>query len=153
MPEKQWEEYVSTTPPNDPLHQKIRELMQLQALGAKIHLYQVDVSDEAQMKALLEEIETTIGRIDGIIFSAGRVVSDFFQHAIPHIRRDMCEAEFAVKQTGLLVLEKLIREKEIGYCLVNSSLSSILGGIGLVAYTAANQFMDSFVQKMNQGQQ
>lgn len=153
LPETQWEEYISTTLPSDPLHQKIRELMQLQAWGAQIHLYQVDVSDEAQMKALLEEIEATIGRIDGIIFSAGRVVSDFFQHAIPHIRRDMCEAEFAVKQTGLLVLEKLIREKEIGYCLVNSSLSSILGGIGLVAYTAANQFMDSFVQKMNQGQQ
>ncbi|WP_025848598.1 type I polyketide synthase [Brevibacillus agri] len=153
LPETQWAAYVATTPASDPLHQKIRELMQMKASGAQLRLYQVDVSDEAQMKALLEEVEATVGRIDGIVFSAGRVVSDFFQHAIPHIRRDMCEAEFAVKQKGLLILEKLIREKEIGYCLVNSSLSSILGGIGLVAYTAANQFMDSFVQKMNQVQQ
>lgn len=150
--EEHWQEYLANSPDSDPTHQKIREVMQLKALGAQVHLYQVDVSDEAQMKALLEEIDERFERIDGVIFSAGRVVSDFFQHSIAHINRNMCETEFSVKIRGILILEKLIRDREIAYCMVNSSLSSILGGIGLVAYTAANQFMDSFVQKMNQEQ-
>jgi acyl carrier protein len=49
----------------------------------------------------------------------------------------------------VLVLEKLLGSKELDFILVLSSLSSILAGIGFVAYAAANAFLDSFAVARN----
>jgi acyl carrier protein len=47
-------------------------------------------------------------------------------------------------------LEKVLHGKELDFYLMFSSLSSILGGLGFVAYSAANLFMDAFAHKYNQ---
>lgn len=39
-----------------------------------------------------------------------------------------------------------MRDKQLDFCLLLSSLSSILGGLGFVAYSAANIFMDVFAK-------
>ncbi|MCE3199530.1 type I polyketide synthase [Paenibacillus sonchi] len=151
-PEAEWQERLALYPGNDIINQKIRKIIELQEQGAQVYLYQVQVSDEKRMNGLFTSIEHTHGKIQGVIYSAGTVVSDFFHNSISGITREMCEAEFEAKIRGLIILERIIRGKEIEYCMVNSSISTILGGIGLAAYTAANQFMDSFVQMMNQQQ-
>lgn len=151
-PEEEWQERLTLYPENDVINQKIRKIIELQEQGARVYLYQVQVSDEKQMNGLFTTIERTHGRLQGVIYSAGTVVSDFFHNSISNITREMCEAEFEVKMRGLMILEQMLRGKAIEYCMVNSSISTILGGIGLAAYTAANQFMNSFVQKMNQQQ-
>ncbi len=151
-PEEEWEERLAQYPENDIINQKIRRIIELQEQGAQVYLYQVQVSDEKRMDELFTSIEHIHGKIQGVIYSAGTVVSDFFHNSISHITREMCEVEFEVKMRGLIILEQMIRGKEIEYCMVNSSISTILGGIGLAAYTAANQFMNSFVQRMNQQQ-
>ena len=151
-PEAEWQDRLAQSPESDRIHRKIRKLMELKELGAQVHLHRVEVSDEKQMNELFANIENTYGRLQGVVYSAGTVVSDFFHNSITNITHSMCEAEFTAKMKGLIILEQVIREKELEYCLVNSSISTILGGIGLVAYTAANQFMNSFVQKMNQEQ-
>ncbi|WP_019912656.1 beta-ketoacyl synthase N-terminal-like domain-containing protein [Paenibacillus sp. HW567] len=151
-PESEWQERLALYPETDRINQKIRKIMEIQERGAQVYLYQVQVSDEKRMNELFTDIERTHGRIQGVIYSAGTVVNDFFHNSISNITREMCEAEFEAKMRGLIILERVIRGTEIEYCMVNSSISTILGGIGLTAYTAANQFMNSFVQMMNQQQ-
>jgi len=57
--------------------------------------------------------------------------------------------QFNPKIYGLLTLQKLFQEKELDFCLLTSSLSPILGGLGFAAYSAANAFMDAFVYRNN----
>ena len=70
--------------------------------------------------------------------------------SIQEIGREESEYQFNSKVYGLYVLEKLLQDKELDFCLLQSSLSSIVGGLGLVAYSAANLFIDRFLVKINQ---
>jgi acyl carrier protein len=51
---------------------------------------------------------------------------------------------------GTKVLAKVLQDRKLDFCLLQSSLSSILGGLGMAVYSAANSFMDSFVARHNQ---
>ena len=42
-----------------------------------------------------------------------------------------------------------MNEKELDFVLVQSSLSSIIGGLGLAAYAGANCYLDAFVEQQN----
>jgi acyl carrier protein len=48
---------------------------------------------------------------------------------------------------GLFVLEQVTSDLPLDFCLLTSSLSSLLGGLGYGAYAAANQFLDSFAEQ------
>jgi acyl carrier protein len=51
---------------------------------------------------------------------------------------------------GLFVLDALLQAEKLDFCLLVSSLSTVLGGLGFAAYAAANQFMDAFAARQNQ---
>ncbi len=57
---------------------------------------------------------------------------------------DGCRAQFGAKVQGLMVLDQLLCGKELDFCIVTSSMSSVLGGLGFSTYAAANLFMDAF---------
>ena len=46
----------------------------------------------------------------------------------------------------MYVLEQVLEGVEADFCLLMSSLSTVLGGLGFAAYSAANSFMDAFAQ-------
>ena len=58
--------------------------------------------------------------------------------------KKLCDRQFAAKVHGLVILEKVLRAEALDFWLLLSSISSVLGGIGYVAYAAANAFMDAF---------
>lgn len=61
-----------------------------------------------------------------------------------------CEWQFQSKVYGLYVLEDILRGRELDFCILTSSAASIIGGVGLLAYTSANIFMDAFAYYHNQ---
>ena len=56
---------------------------------------------------------------------------------------------FEAKAHGLMVLERLLLDVKMDFCIVLSSLSTILGGLGHLAYSSANQFADALVYQHN----
>src|SRR6185295_7320840 len=54
------------------------------------------------------------------------------------------------KLEGAAVLEQVLQGQRLDFCLLFSSLTSVLGGLGRAAYTAANIAMDCFVRRHNQ---
>ena len=60
-----------------------------------------------------------------------------------------CEQQFIPKVQGLIVLKQLFDDYPLDFIMPVSSLSSILGGLGMAAYSAANQYMDSFCQQQH----
>jgi len=145
FPDRQeWDRWLTTHDLADPISQKIEKLRHLEELGAEVLVISVDITDKRQMQAALDQAESKLGNINGVIHGAGALQNAKFSQ-ISAIETLDCEQQFQPKVYGLLVLEELLRDRNLDFCLLMSSLAAILGGLGMTAYTAANLFMDSFV--------
>ncbi len=149
LPERaDWEQWLKTHADEDDISRKIRKVQALEELGAEVLVQSADVADEQQMLEAIRGAFEKFGRLHGVIHGAGDVSLDSLR-AIQQIDKHGCERHFRPKVQGLLVLEKLLRDAELDFFFLLSSLSSVLGGIGFVSYAASNIFMDSFAHAQN----
>ncbi len=143
-----WSEWVSSHNEQDSISQKMQKFFEFEAWGAEVLVLSADVSDSQQMELVIEKAENKFGKINGVIHAAG-VVKGNSINAIQKIGKCECQQQFISKIYGTLVLRKLLKYRKVDFCLLMSSLSSILGGLGFVAYAASNSFMDYFVRADN----
>ncbi|MDF5717238.1 MAG: SDR family NAD(P)-dependent oxidoreductase [Rhizonema sp. NSF051] len=150
VPNKEnWSEWIANHDDLDTTSRKIEKVKTLEELGAEVLVISADVANFEQMQAAIAQAYERFGEINGVIHGAG-IVEDNSLHLIQETGKAECEIHFQPKVHGLFVLEKVLHEKEIDFCLLLSSISCILGGLGFAAYSAANLFMDAFAYKHNQ---
>lgn len=123
---------------------KSNRLQELKSLG-EVFYKEADVSDLNEMKQAISEGASLYGKINGIIHAAGIVDGVSFS-PINELKQEDCKSQFVAKVEGLKVLEELFGNHEIDFCLLSSSLNSMIGGKALAAYAAANVYMDVFAQ-------
>ncbi|MBN3958489.1 type I polyketide synthase, partial [Nostoc sp. NMS8] len=149
LPQKdEWNEWLASHEWADGTSDKIRKVLELEGLGAEVLLVSADVSNTEQMQSAIAHAEQHFGHINGVIHAAGLVHGKSFA-AIENLTKTDCEQQFKPKVHGVLVLENVLQNRELDFCLLLSSLSSVLGGLGFFAYSAANIFMDAFVHQHN----
>lgn len=121
----------------------------LEVLGAQVFVAQADLAEAAQLLAAIAEGVARFGKIQGVIHAAG--VTDAQALAtIQETHEDVCLRHFRLKVYGLLALEQAVRDFDLDFCILNSSLSTVLGGLGYMAYAAADLFMDAYAQAHNE---
>ncbi|MCL4265828.1 MAG: SDR family NAD(P)-dependent oxidoreductase [Anaerolineae bacterium] len=141
-----WDVWLETHPESDHISRKIRQVQVLEALGAEVLLIQADVADVAQMTTAVTQTVAHFGPIHGVIHAAG--ISDLHAfNSVEQITPAQCDLHFWPKVQGLYALDAALAGQQPDFCLLFSSLSSVLGGLGFVAYTAANTFMDAFAHQ------
>ena len=145
---RSWNEWLLSHSEDDAVSRKIRKIRAIERLGSKVILLRADVSSEEQMRDVVEQIYQRFGAINGVIHGAGTIAADTF-FSIDEADPKRCERHFVPKVRGLIVLENVLRGKNIDFYLMVSSLSSILAGLGFLAYSAANIFMDAFASERN----
>jgi acyl carrier protein len=118
----------------------------LEEYGAEVSVKEVDINDEAAMRQTIIQLEQQFGALNGVIHAAGAMNENAFK-LISELDRDNCEPHFNAKIHGLMVLEKVLNDIPLDFCMLTSSLSSVLGGLTLYAYSAAHSFMDAFALK------
>jgi len=110
------------------------------------------VSDEANMSQIVDGLEKEHHRIDGIIHAAGIVGQSSFvtlnDARTPEGKQHNLD-QFPSKVDGTEVLGRILENKSFDFCMVCSSLSPILGGLGFSAYAATNLYADALVEKLN----
>jgi len=144
-----WDEWLRSHKDDDELSVKIRRLQAMEAVGAEIAITSVDVADERQMQALVTSTIQQYGALHGVLHAAGVTSGPSVFHPFTEISVAETESQFRPKAYGLYVLERVLRNIEIDFSLLFSSNASVLGGLGLVAYSAANAFMDAFASSRN----
>lgn len=149
-PRERWPEWFATHDQNDKTKQKIETLLSLEASGAELFVAQADVTNEAEMYQLLATIDERFGQLNGVLHAAGITSGDSLFQPMTAIGTAASEEQFQPKVYGLYVLEQVLKDREIDFCLLFSSNAAVLGGLGFMAYTAANLFMDAFVVAQNQ---
>ncbi|WP_281560629.1 type I polyketide synthase [Thalassomonas sp. RHCl1] len=129
--------------------ERLQKVKMLETLGASVQVAHADCSDEAAMKALLDEVEQHFVQIHGVIHAAGLVGQESFA-TVGESSREFCIRQFTPKLQGVRVLEQVLADRPLDFCILCSSLSSVLGGLGFAAYAGANACLDSFVIAHNQ---
>jgi NAD(P)-dependent dehydrogenase (short-subunit alcohol dehydrogenase family)/acyl carrier protein len=142
-PRTDWKRHLATHGHEDVVSRRIRQLLEIEALGVEFVILRADVTDELEMGQAIDRVYGRYGALHGVIHGAGDVsAAGFF--GIDQADRAQCERQFAAKVRGLLVLERLLQGETLDFWLLLSSISSVLAGLGYVAYSAANAFLDAF---------
>lgn len=153
LPAKEkWGQWLANHDRVNQISSRIRKVQELEELGGEVLVISADVANEAQMRAVITQSKEHFGKIHGVIYAAGIVEKESFK-AISETGYAECKLHFQPKVHGLYVLEKILPSIELDFCLLISSISSILGGLGFAAYSAANIFLDVFAHKQNQQNQ
>ena len=126
---------------------------ELEAAGAEVWMRHADVADEAAMRTVLDEVTMAFGRINGVIHAAGVTTPEVLFRPIPETDAEQVRALFRPKIAGTLVLERLLRDRPLDFCLLISSNASTLGGLGLAAYSAASHVLDAIAVRCRQAGQ
>jgi len=135
-----WDDWLATHNKHDGISRKIRKVQALEEQGAEVLITSADVANWQQMQEVITATEQRFGSINGVIHAAG--VPD--GALIIRQTREMTETILAPKVKGTLVLESLLRNVELDFFILCSSLASILGIGGQIGYCAANAFLDIF---------
>jgi acyl transferase domain-containing protein/acyl carrier protein len=135
----------STTDPD--VAERLAAIRDLERRGAEVLAVSADVSSEAEMARVIAAADERFGGIDGIVHCAGvtnvgRIVLDT---GLVEFQQN-----FRSKVFGLRVLMRLLENRSLDFGLVVSSLSAVLGGLGHMAYAAANACADTMVLAHNQ---
>lgn len=121
---------------------KYAEVAAIERLGAEVRAVAADVTDANAMAALIDAAERDWGPLAGVIHAAGVVGQASFA-TVAESSSEFCATQLAPKLQGARVLEAVLGERPLDFCLLCSSLSPILGGLGFAAYAAANSALDA----------
>jgi len=142
-PRSHWSQWQATHDGRDLISRKMKKAQALEELGAEILILKARVYDPVEMKSVVAQIYERFGELNGVIYNSEGLARDVFR-PIEETTREQSEQLFESNVYGLYVLDKVLRNVPLDFCLLISSLSSVLGGPGYTAYAAASTFMDYF---------
>lgn len=117
-------------------------LGELRAAGCHAEYRKTDITDRAEVDALVAAILRDHGRIDGIIHAAGVVNDDFFiRKSGSKIRNVMYP-----KVIGIENIDKATCDLPMDIFAIFSSIAGLCGNAGQADYAAANAFLDGFAE-------
>ncbi|HEV8711728.1 MAG TPA: SDR family oxidoreductase, partial [Candidatus Binatia bacterium] len=132
------------------LAKQITAIRELETLGASVHLATVDVTDEKQVGAFLDEFRVEgWPPIRGVVHAAG-VLQDGLLVQLDAIALNTV---LRPKVIGSWLLHRLLEEAPLDFFILFSSAGSLLGQPGQGNYAAANAFLDALAHhRRAQGQ-
>ncbi|MBE9212898.1 acyltransferase domain-containing protein [Plectonema cf. radiosum LEGE 06105] len=107
---------------------------------------EADITSESQMEDAVSQAEAEFGEINGVFYSTP-MSNEHSTATIGELTGNHCEYNFRYKVYGLQVLAKVLQSRKLDFCILQSSLSTVVGGLGLGAYSAANYFVDAFAHQ------
>jgi len=118
-------------------HEKIRAI---EDAGGVVLLATANITNEDQMKSVVEQARQRFGEINGVVHAAGVPGAGMIQLKTP----EMATNVLAPKVVGTRVLDRVLHDTPLDFFIMCSSRAAILGGFGNVDYCAANAYLDAF---------
>lgn len=121
-----------------PAEQAQKTIERLEQAGASIHVLCADISSEQDVGKILEQVQTSLPPLRGVIHAAG-VLDDGMMQQMSWERFTQV---MAPKVKGAWYLHQLTQQRSLDFFVCFSSMASLLGSPGQANYAAANAFMD-----------
>jgi acyl carrier protein len=139
---EEWDEWLSAHRDDDVQSRRIKRIRAMEASGATVELVSADVADRERMAHVIERTHARFGALHGVFHAAGSAGQKAFR-AAQDTEPEHCAAHFRSKVQGVDVLAEVLPDG-LDFVLLLSSLSTAVGGAGLLAYAAANHHLDAF---------
>ncbi len=124
----------------------VRQIAELEA-NADVLTVPAVLDDSDLLTAELQRIEEHFGNLHGVMFVCPMAASQS-----PRLIGELTPAiseQYFEKVYSLAALQSALSGRSLDFCLVQSSLSAVLGGLGLCAYAAASACLDQFTLIQN----
>ena len=145
---EEWDAWVESHAADDPVRTRIEAIRRVETLGAEVIYADVDVADIPSLRAAVDQAVQRFGALHGVVHAAG-VIGPGAHLEIKDCDPASCEAAFRAKAGGVLALRTVLEGMPLDFCLLISSMASVLGGIGHATYAASNLYLDAFALRQN----
>ncbi|MFE4108593.1 type I polyketide synthase [Almyronema epifaneia] len=145
---EQWQSWLDQQGDEDVITQPRGQWQALENAEAQVCLLETDLSDGSQLQQAIAQAEQQFGALQGVFYNPAIDATQATQ-AIAELDPTRCAAIFQARQQGLQVLEAALGDRPLDFCLVQSSLACVLGGVGLSAYAASYAYLDAVVSDRN----
>lgn len=123
----------------------LQRLAKMRSERDEVMVINADMNDPEQVKSAVDAGFAQFGQIDMVVHGAARIDAAAFGSAAETDWK-IVEAQFSPKLRGLLYLMDSFHGREPKRWILHSSISSVLGGLGLGAYAGANAMLDALAQ-------
>ncbi|MCP3142305.1 type I polyketide synthase [Pyxidicoccus xibeiensis] len=138
-PREQWPRLLEQHEGSDEVRRRLRAVLRLEERGAEVLVCQADVTDLDAMRGVVAMARERFGELHGVIHAAGVPGGGLIQLKAP----EAAAAVLAPKVQGTQVLLAALEGSRPDFVVACSSLSSVVGRLGQVDYTAGNAFLDA----------
>lgn len=121
-------------------YNKIRNLNSLVALGATLYWESIDITDIESVTILISRYTNLCRKINGVIHAAGVAGDGLIQLK----SKEKTEPVFKSKFFSAYILAKALKNLDLDFFVLMSSIAALTGEVGQVDYAAANACLDSF---------
>lgn len=112
----------------------------LETPGGKVCYMQADISKRGDVTDLVQKSKESFGQINGVIHAAG-IVRDAI---VKNKSEEDFKTAIAAKVYGAQYLDEALKDEQLDFFIMFSSLAAVFGNIGLSDYCYANNFLDYF---------
>jgi len=124
----------------------LRRLGAMRAQRDEVLVLKADFNQAEEVNAAVDAAIARFGPIDLVVHGAARIDAAAFASAAD-TDLAVVEAQFSPKLRGLFHLMNALRGREPRRWVLHSSISAVLGGLGLAAYAGANSMLDALAVK------
>lgn len=121
--------------------------------GLPVEVRAVDAGDRAATAELLREVAERHGGVDLVVHGAGVVASAEvapLRSVGPDVVRAHARAKVAGAEALRAALEELPERQRPATVLLMSSATTVVGGLGIAPYAAANRYLDALAERLGQ---
>ena len=143
VPERaQWPGIVDQHDTADPMFHRVRSLQAIEAAGGEVSVVAIDIADEARVVQAIEAAERRLGAVNGVFHLAAAIADASADKPLGKVGSGDFATQARPKVHGFQVLERLFASRNLDLAVLFSSNSTLLGGVGLGAYAAANAWLE-----------
>lgn len=140
----QWQNWLDHHDEHDSTSKKLRRLIEIPQQQLQVH--SADVCDFAQLEGVVQAVRENFGTLNGVVHAAGSVDEDAFGR-LSELTVENCERQLLAKADAVAALQQLAEANPLDFCLVVSSLSTVLGGYGYGAYAGAHHLLNALTER------
>lgn len=138
-PEEQWDQIINGQPHNK-LGAKLKILTYLKSLGAILQIENGDIGKFDSVDRIVNKVMSQHGKINGVIHAAGVAGGGLIQLKT----KDQAYNVLQPKIHGTYNLARALRNNNLDFVVLCSSISALVGESGQVDYCGANACLDAF---------